>query len=463
MTSPLDTPFNTLPLRPELLASVESLEYSAMSAIQMQALPAILDKRDVLAQARTGSGKTAAFALGLLDKLEIQTYRTQALVLCPTRELADQVAADIRRLASALPNTRVLTLCGGKPMQAQLNSLRRDAHVIVGTPGRVLKHLEKGSLLLDGVRTLVLDEADRMLDMGFHDDIIRILDRTDRRRQTLLFSATYPDQIRQISEAVQVDPVEIRVESLQQEEPIRQVFYAVEENDKSAALLAVLQSNQPDSCIVFCNRKQHCQSLTQALLDQGYWAKALHGDLDQQARDESILLFANGSTSILVATDVAARGLDIDTLAAVINHDMALDPDTHVHRIGRTGRAGHGGLAISFVLPNEQYRLEAIEQRLERRFPVEQWPRSEARRSRPALPATVTLHINAGRKDKIRPGDIVGALTAGESLNKEQIGKITVQDRKAYVAVDRDQGSLALEVLNGGRIKGRRFKVRLLR
>lgn len=434
-----------------------------MTDIQRHVLPVLLDNRDVVAQAKTGSGKTAAFALGLLNKLDIQTYKTQALVLCPTRELSDQVAAEIRRLASALPNTKVLTLCGGKPMQAQLTSLKRDSHVIVGTPGRILKHLEKGTLVLDGIRTLVLDEADRMLDMGFHDDIMRILDKTASNRQTLLFSATYPDQIQQVSAAVQVDPVEVRLEASHQEEQIHQVFHQVTEDGKTAALLAVLQARQPDSCIIFCNRKLQCQTLSNTLHDQGYSVKALHGDLDQFERDESMILFANGSTSILVATDLAARGLDIDTLSAVINFDLALDPETHVHRIGRTGRAGHEGLAISFVLPNEQFRVQAIEDLLDTQLTVEELAQPQKRSSNPMQPRTATLHINAGKKDKIRPGDIVGALTADGALNKDQIGKITVLDKKSYVAIAREHARVALDVLSNGKIKGRRFRIRTLR
>ena len=463
MTTTTNTAFNALPLRSELLESVLSLEYNSMTPIQSNALPLILDNKDVLAQAKTGSGKTAAFALGLLNKLDIPTYKTQALVLCPTRELSDQVAAEIRRLASALSNTKVLTLCGGKPMQAQLASLKRDAHVIVGTPGRILKHLEKGTLTLDGIQTLVLDEADRMLDMGFHDDIMRILSKANSKRQTLLFSATYPEQIQQVSAAIQVNPVEVRVEDSQPKEQIHQVCYSVSESNKTHALYTVLADIRPESCLVFCNRKQHCQELASTLRDQGYSAKALHGDLEQVERDESMLLFANGSISILVATDVAARGLDINALSAVINFDLAHDPETHVHRIGRTGRAGNDGLAISFVLPHEEVRVSAIEDYIDSALPVQKLESLNKQAGKPNLPTTVTLQINAGKKDKIRPGDIVGALTAEGVLTKDHIGKISVLDRKAYVAITREQAKIALEQLSNGKIKGRRFKVKSIR
>lgn len=462
MTNSTPAPFSSLALRPELLSALQSLDYSAMTPIQASVLPVILDGKDVMAQAKTGSGKTAAFAAGLLHKLDIQTYQTQALVLCPTRELSDQVATEIRRLASALPNTKVLTLCGGKPMQEQLISLKRDSHVVVGTPGRILKHLEKGSLTLGNIRTLVLDEADRMLDMGFHDDIMSIISKTPVGRQTLLFSATYPEQIQAISTDIQRNALQVRTDDTHSDEQIQQLFYSVTEAEKREALQTILASRQPESCIIFCNRKQHCQSLANELRDKGYSAKALHGDLEQHERDEAMILFANNSLSILVATDVAARGLDISSLSAVINFDMAHDPETHVHRIGRTGRAGEDGLAINLVLPFEQNRVAVIEDYLGRSFSVDSVPVLAKKGAAPRLPATVTLHINAGKKDKIRPGDIVGALTADQQLTQDQIGKIKVMAKMSYVAVSRDQASNALSILADGKIKGRRFRVRPL-
>ncbi len=455
--------FSTLALRPELLASVKTLDYTEMTPVQSSALPVILDNKDVLAQAKTGSGKTAAFGIGLLNKLDIQNYQIQALVLCPTRELSDQVAAEIRRLASALPNTKVLTLCGGKPMHAQLVSLKRNSHVIVGTPGRILKHIEKGTLNLADIQTLVLDEADRMLDMGFHDDIMKILGHTNKKRQTLLFSATYPDEIQQVSKAIQQSPFEVRVETAHTEGQISQVFYNTTEDDKRQALFSVLNSHQFESCIVFCSRKIHCHELAKALIDAGYSAKPLHGDLEQHERDESMIQFANNSTSILVATDVAARGLDINELSAVINFDMANDAETHVHRIGRTGRAGKEGVAISFVLPKEDYRVDQISEYLGTEVTVRDLDISPRRSGNKVVPATITLHISAGKKDKIRPGDVVGALTAEGELSKEQIGKITVLQKQAYVAVNRSMADSALDILSHGKIKGRRFKVRALR
>ncbi|MCK4950645.1 MAG: ATP-dependent RNA helicase DbpA, partial [Gammaproteobacteria bacterium] len=308
------TAFSSLTLTPELLANLQSLEYKVMTPIQAQSLPAILKGKDVQAQAKTGSGKTAAFGIGLLHKLDAQTYLTQSLVLCPTRELADQVSKEIRRLARAIPNIKILTLCGGTPIGPQLASLEHHPHIVVGTPGRILKHLKKGSLKLDSLKILVLDEADRMLDMGFHEDIMLIIDRTPRQRQTLLFSATYPDEIKGISDAIQNDPVDIHVESLHDNRKIQQVFYEIQKGERTKALVALLHHYRPESSVVFCNRRQQCNELAEELWRQGFHALALNGDLEQKDRDKVLVQFSNKSSSILIATDVAARGLDIKDL-----------------------------------------------------------------------------------------------------------------------------------------------------
>ncbi|MDT8387297.1 MAG: ATP-dependent RNA helicase DbpA [Thiogranum sp.] len=458
------TAFSSLPLAPEFLANIQSLEYHAMTSIQAHSLPAVLDGKDLLAQAKTGSGKTAAFAIGLLHKLDTRSYRTQALVLCPTRELADQVSKEIRLLARATPNTNILTLCGGKPIGPQLASLERNPHIVVGTPGRILKHLGKGTLKLDGLKTLVLDEADRMLDMGFLEDIMRIIDMAPRRRQTLLFSATYPDEIRAVSDAIQTNPVDVRVESLHDNKKIQQVFYEIAGGERSRVLVSVLQHYRPESSLIFCNRKQQCQELAEQLWEQGFHAQALHGDLDQAERDQVLVQFANRSSSILVATDVAARGLDIRELEAVINFELSPDPEIHIHRIGRTGRAGNAGLAISLFLPSEKFRIEAIEDYQKRPVRIEQTTTLKTREHFKLTPPMVTLCINGGRKNKVRAGDILGALTGGDAgLPGKQIGKIEIFDNLAFVAVERPQARQALKILTEGNIKGRRFRVRKLR
>jgi ATP-independent RNA helicase DbpA len=462
------TAFSSLPLTPGLLANIKSLDYQVMTAIQAQSLPAILNGRDLLAQAKTGSGKTAAFAIGILHKLESKTYQTQALVLCPTRELADQVSKDLRLLARAIPNTNILTLCGGKPMGPQLASLERNPHIVVGTPGRVLKHLGKGTLKLDGLNVLVLDEADRMLDMGFHDDIMSIIDMTPRQRQTLLFSATYPEEIKEISDAIQNDPVDIRVESLHDNKQIEQVFYEIEKGERTKTLVALLQHYRPESSVVFCNRKNQCKELAEELWQQGFHALALHGDLEQRERDQVLIQFSNKSSSILVATDVAARGLDIKDLQAVINFELSPDPEIHIHRIGRTGRAGNEGLALSLFMASEAKKVSAIEDFQNRPVRIDKitslkTPEHKTQENLRLSPPMVTLCINGGRKNKVRAGDILGALTANTDLTGKQIGKIDISDNHAHVAVERPIAKQALKILTEGKIKGRKFRVRKLR
>ena len=454
--------FSSLPLTPEILDNIQSLGYEVMTPIQAQSIPRVLDGQDLLAQAKTGSGKTAAFAIGLLDKLDIQSYQTQALVLCPTRELADQVSKEIRRLARAIPNTKVLTLCGGKPFGPQLASLEHRPHIVVGTPGRILKHLQKGSLNLENLNMLVLDEADRMLDMGFHEDIMRIIDMMPRERQTLLFSATYPEEIKDISAAIQDDPVDVRVDETVDKNKIKQIFYEIDRNERTEKLIALLHHYRPQSTVVFCNRKHQCQELADELWHKGFHALALHGDLDQNDRDRVLVQFSNKSSSILIATDVAARGLDIKDLEAVINFELSPDPEVHVHRIGRTGRAGKEGLALSLFMASESPKVSAIEKYQNSSVRIDHTATLKAREHFKLIPPMVTLAINGGRKDKVRAGDLLGALTANKAILGKQIGKIDISDHLAYVAVERAISKQALKVLSEGKIKGRKFRVRKL-
>ena len=455
--------FASLPIKAELLASIASLGYEQMTAIQAQALPVLLKRQDLLAQAKTGSGKTAAFAIGLLEKLAAQTYQIQALVLCPTRELADQVSKEIRRLAKTIANIKILALCGGQPFGTQLASLERSPHVVVGTPGRILKHVQKGSLQFNALETLVLDEADRMLDMGFHEDIMLILDSIPAKRQTLLFSATYPDEIRAISDLIQRDPIEVRVEATHDNKQIKQTFYQIIKGERSKSLVAVLQHYRPESSLIFCNRKQQCQELADDLWRQGFHVLALHGDLEQFERDQVLVQFSNKSSSILIATDVAARGLDIKDLTAVINYDLSPDAEVHIHRIGRTGRAGKAGLAISLFLESEQWRVDSIAKFQGNAVTIETTASLKARENFKLIPPMATLLVNGGRKDKVRAGDILGALTATEKLQGKDIGKIDIFDKLSYVAVARPLAKQALKILSEGKIKGRRLRVRKLR
>lgn len=434
-----------------------------MTPIQAQALPAVLKGKDLLAQAKTGSGKTAAFAIGLLHKLDVKSYKTQALVLCPTRELADQVSKDIRLLARAIPNTKILTLCGGKPLAPQLASLEHSPHIVVGTPGRIIKHLiDKQSLNLDHLKTLVLDEADRMLDMGFHDDIMQVIDRTPKNRQTLLFSATYPDEIKEISDAIQNDPLDIRLEASHDDNKIKQIFYEIEKGERTQTLVSILHQYRPESTVVFCNRKSQAKELAEALWQEGFHALALHGDLEQKERDQVLVQFSNKSSSILIATDVAARGLDIKDLQAVVNFELTPDPEIHVHRVGRTGRAGKEGLAFSLFMASEAHKVNRIEEYLNITFDIAKTSTLKRRDNFRLSPPMVTLCINGGRKSKVRAGDILGALTSKTDLNGKQIGKIDIFDNISYVAVERPIAKQALKFLSEGKIKGRKFRVRKL-
>ncbi|MGL6625803.1 ATP-dependent RNA helicase DbpA [Aeromonas jandaei] len=453
--------FSSLNLSPALLENLTTLGYLQMTPIQAQSLPLVLDGKDLIAKAKTGSGKTAAFGLGLLSSLDVNRLEVQALVLCPTRELADQVATEIRRLARTLPNVKLVTLCGGTPTAPQSATLSFGAHIAVGTPGRILKHLEQGTLELDSLKTLVLDEADRMLDMGFGEDINRVISHAPRDRQTLLFSATYPEGIAQMSRGVQRNPVEVSVEALHEESAIEQKLYEVPAGQRLDALTWLLSHYQPGSCVVFCNTKRACNDVADHLAAKGFSALALNGDLEQRERDQVLVRFANGSATILVATDVAARGLDIKELGAVINYELTYDPEVHVHRIGRTGRAGQQGLALSLYQPNEAQRVNVIEEYQQAPMPLGDLD-AIGRAIKPLAPQMVTLSIDAGRKTKVRAGDILGALTGEGGIAGADVGKIQISELYSYVAVKQSVAKAALKRLQEGKIKGRSYRARKL-
>lgn len=455
--------FSSLPLPAEQLANLNELGYAEMTPVQAAALPAILKGQDVRAKAKTGSGKTAAFGIGLLDKINVSQVAAQALILCPTRELADQVSKELRRLARFTQNIKILTLCGGQPMGPQLDSLVHAPHIVVGTPGRLQEHLRKKTLVLDELKVLVLDEADRMLDMGFADDIDDVISYTPPQRQTLLFSATYPSGIERISARVQREPLNVEVDDGDDQTSIEQRFYETTRDQRPAVLVSAIRHYQPSSCVVFCNTKRDCQSVYEALEARGISVSALHGDLEQRDRDQVLVRFANRSCRVLVATDVAARGLDIKELELVVNYELAFDPEVHVHRIGRTGRAGLSGLAISLCTPQEMERAHAVEEY--QRKAVNWAPVSElSGASNTTLEAEmVTLCIDGGRKAKIRPGDILGALTGDAGLTAAEVGKIDMFPVHAYVAIRKDSARKALQQLQQGKIKGKNCKVRLLK
>ena len=459
-TTASDRSFASLNLPPALLQGVEALGYQELTPVQAQSLPGILAGRDVIAQAPTGSGKTAAFGLGLLSRMDPTRIQTQALVLCPTRELADQVGKHLRKLALGIPNLKVSVLCGGMALAPQLASLAtHDPQVVVGTPGRIQELLRKKVLHLRGVRTLVLDEADRMLDMGFEEQIREIVGKTPADRQGLLFSATFPDAIRSLAGAMLRDPLEVTIESAESPTRIRQLFYEVEPARKTPLLAALLLQFRPESCVVFCNMRRDTEEVVDSLAHYGFTALALHGDMEQRDRDEILLRFANRSCSVLVASDVAARGLDVEDLAAVVNYELPTDADTYVHRIGRTGRAGRGGLALSLCAPREVSRADMIATHTGAAL---EWGRATplVGKATGVVPAAmVTVRIDAGKTDKLRPGDIVGALTGDAGLPVAAIGKIDVFATRSYVAIARNRVDAALARLREGKIKGRRFRV----
>ncbi len=433
-----------------------------MTPIQALSLPTILEGKDVIGQGKTGSGKTAAFGLGVLQNLRVKRFRVQSLVLCPTRELADQVAKEIRTLGRGIHNIKVLTLCGGMPMGPQIGSLEHGAHILVGTPGRILDHLEKGRIDLSELNTLVLDEADRMLDMGFQDALDAVINEAPKDRQTLLFSATFPKSIKSIADRIMKNPEMVKVESTHDHSSIQQYFYKLEGTEaRDDALELLLLHHQPESAVVFCNTKKEVQNVTDELHHRGFSVIELHGDMEQRERDQALVQFSNKSVSILVATDVAARGLDVDNLDAVFNFELSRDPEVHVHRIGRTGRAGSKGVACSFFSEKEMYRVAQIDEYMDMPIEPSQLPTKPS--AQPYQSKMATIQIDGGKKSKVRAGDILGALTGQGGIDGKSVGKINLFAMRSYVAVEKSVAKKALKKIEAGKMKGRQFRARILK
>ena len=454
--------FQTLSLSNDTLTNLDQLGYTEMTPIQAASLPLALAGHDVIAQASTGSGKTAAFGLPLVEKLIANFHAVQALVLCPTRELADQVTSEIRRLARAIHNIKVVTLCGGVALRGQEQSLQHGAHVVVGTPGRLLDHLSRGHLRLDSVKTVVLDEADRMLDMGFFDDMVQLIQQCPAQRQTLLFSATYPEGIDKLSARFMRSPQKVKVQTVHAADKIKQLFYEVRENERLHAVSLLLNHFRPESTLAFCNTKQQCKALLAVLQAQGFDALALYGELEQRERDQVLVQFANRSCSVLVATDVASRGLDISQLNAVINVDVTPDAEIYIHRIGRTGRADAQGLALTLASLDEMGAVGRIEVL---QGMASTWASLDSLTAAPGGPLKApmrTLQIVGGRKEKIRPGDVLGALTGEAGFAAQHIGKINVNEFSTYVAVSAALAKQVMQRLSECRIKGKSVRVRLV-
>jgi len=438
--------FSTLPLPAEMLSNLDQLGYHDMTAIQEKSLPFTLEGKDIIAQAKTGSGKTAAFGIGLLLKIDVSKFHPQSLIIAPTRELAEQVAKELRKLARFKHNIKILTLYGGTPMRHQITSLEHGAHIIVGTPGRIRDHLSKDTLNLRYIHTVVLDEADRMLDMGFSEEIDKILADTPKKRQTLLFSATFTDDIKALCHDVTQDAKEVKVDTTHDSSHIEEIYYEVEKGYKFESFIKVLQHHKPASAIVFCNMKMDVDDIAADLQTEGFSALGLHGDLEQVDRDETLLQFANKSCAILVATDVAARGLDIPDVELVVNYDLPRNDETYTHRIGRTGRAGKSGKALSLthqkIANTHSVEVDSLD--------VDKTIMIGAKMK--------TICIQGGKKHKLRAGDILGALTAKKSIEGSAIGKIDSFPFYTYVAVEKSMANKALQLLKNDNIKGKKFK-----
>lgn len=522
------TKFEELDLNPNILRAVEEMGFEEMSPIQAKAIPLMLEGKDIVGQAQTGTGKTAAFGIPLLMRINPKVRSLQAIVLCPTRELAIQVAEEIRKLGAFMHGIKVLPVYGGQEISKQIRSLKAGVQVIIGTPGRVMDHMRRKTVRFDDISMVVLDEADEMLNMGFREDIETILSQIPKERQTVLFSATMPQPILEIAKTYQQNAEMIRVVKKELTVPkIEQYYYEVTQKNKEEVLSRLLDMYNPKLSLVFCNTKKQVDELTAALQGRGYFAEGLHGDMKQQQRDRVMNSFRNGKTEILVATDVAARGIDVENVEAVFNYDVPQDDEYYVHRIGRTGRAGREGRAFTLVVGREIYKLKDIMRYCKTKVKVQPIPSIndvtavkadkildrlteiirdedlskmidliEARvneedyttldmaaaflkmymgedGSKPeeedgdyedfgdtgAEKGMVRLFINLGKNQKIRPGDILGAIAGETGMPGKLIGTIDMYDKYTFVEVPREYANEVINVMKSAKIKGKSINI----
>ena len=445
--------FQNLSLPNEVLENLNSLGYSVPTPIQEATIPLIREGEDIIAQAKTGSGKTLAFSLPLILKLDEKEQSPQALIIAPTRELCEQIAGEIQKLARYKSDVKVVTLYGGTSLTKQVASLEKGADILVGTPGRLLDHFSRETIQLEKIKTLILDEADRMLDMGFADDILKLVSNLPKQRQSLLFSATYPEKIDRLTSTILKNPIEINLQSSETKADIEEFVYRVDDKDK--ALLTTLKHFQPSLAILFCNTKAKTVEVSEWLNEKGFDVATLNGDLEQYERQEMLLQFANGSLPLLVATDLAARGLDIEGVDLVINYDTPMKEEIYTHRIGRTGRADKSGLAVTLC---DEYGLRKLSE-IKPNLKVDSINTLKPNKNFYMQGEVATLCIDGGKKKKVRAGDILGTLCKDIGIDNKHIGKINIYATHSYVAIDKSVIKKAFNGLKNGKIKGKRLRV----
>ncbi|WP_242919219.1 DEAD/DEAH box helicase [Pontibacter liquoris] len=456
--------FNDLKLSPALLQALEALQYHTPTPIQTSAIPLLLQGHDVAGQAETGSGKTAAFGLALLQRLDPALQQIQALVLVPTRELAVQVRQELKQYAKHLPQLKISAFYGGHAFSQERASLAHPPQVLVGTPGRLTDHLSRRTLDFTATTQVVLDEADKLLEMGFQEELDTILEALPGKRQTALFSATLSEPVKALIAASLKNPQFVKATTSTIPDQLRLLGIKVSTGERQPALIRLLQSLQHAGTVIFCNTRAAADALTVQLQETGINARALHGGMEQPDRDKTMTLFRNGTTAVLVATDVAARGLDIDKLRTIVHYELPDDAAAYLHRSGRTGRAGKSGTVYTLVATRDEQKLEDWDlAQMDEWLTPESLVKKGAASGTEQVLAFTTLYIAGGRKDKISPRDIVGALIAEAGLKAAQIGKIEILDRNSFVAVPQQQATEIAEKLSSGKIKGRRYKVSLVK
>ncbi|HEY8765564.1 MAG TPA: DEAD/DEAH box helicase [Solirubrobacteraceae bacterium] len=462
------TDFTELGLAPEMLQAIRDVGYESPSPIQEQAIPLLLEGLDVIGQAQTGSGKTAAFGLPMLQYVDPTEHDVQGLVLTPTRELCIQVTQALRAYGKA-KGIDVVAVFGGAPIRTQQAQLRAGGHIVVGTVGRVKDLISRHSLMLNACRFVVLDEADEMLDLGFLEDVERILSLTPSSRQTALFSATIPAEIRRLADQYLYEPVIVKVKNpTLTVDTVEQFALEVQPREKPDRLVEVLEAERPDQALIFVRTKIRCDALYKTLRDKGMNVKALHGDMSQGSRDGVMISFKDGRLPLLVATDVASRGLDITGISHVINYDVPTSPDVYVHRIGRTGRVGRSGRAITFYEPKQRRDIEAIERHAG--VKLSPWVKGahvaptpvKAKPPRHSKPHVSTngegpgrkLIVSGGRAAGLEPADIIHAITAATGLDGEAVRNVRVLERFAFVEVPADEAQRVIEQVKGTEVRG---------